>query len=153
MKSMYKIVAIVLVLSVFSCKKELHRAPIGLLTPDQINTDPNLNTVQSSVTSSYQMLSSTLNLLGEWRWDLGIVFRNDFVLQDIASDDVQKKWNPDGDQAWMDDIQSFNFTPSNQGFNGQWSYYYEGISRANRSISYLTDPAIIAKIAIGPTLK
>jgi len=99
------------------------------------------------------MLSNTLNLLGEWRWDLGLVFRNDIVLHDMASDDVKKKWNPDGDQAWMDDVSTFNFTASNQAFNGQWSYDYEGISRANLAISYLTDPAVTAKIGIDETLK
>src|SRR5688500_16837437 len=107
MKSLYSILALMVIVSVSGCKKQLYKDPIGLLTPEQINTDPNLNTVQSSVTSSYQMLASTLNLLGNWRWDLGLVFRNDFILHDIASDDVLKKWNPDGDQAWMDNIWSF----------------------------------------------
>ena len=153
MKSLYSIVAFLAIFSVTGCKKQLYKDPIGLLTPDQINTDPTLNTVQSSVTSSYQMLSSTLNLLGEWRWDLGIVFRNDFILHDIASDDVLKKWNPDGDQAWMDNIWSFNFTASNQGFNGQWSYNYEGISRANLAISYLTDDEIVSKIGLDGALR
>jgi hypothetical protein len=153
MKSFYSIFALLVIISVSGCKKQLYKDPIGLLTPDQINTDPTLNTVQSSVTSSYQMLSSTLNLLGEWRWDLGLVFRNDFILHDIASDDVLKKWNPDGDQAWMDNIWSFNFTSSNQGFNGQWSYNYEGISRANLAISYLTDDAIVTKIGLDPALR
>lgn len=151
-KTKYKVLPLILIISVLSCN-DLHKDPIGLLTPEQISTDPTLNTVSSSVTSSYQMLSSTLNLLGDWRWDLGLVFRNDFILQDIASDDVQKKWNPDGDQAWMDQVQSFNFTSSNQAFNGQWSYDYEGISRSNLAISYLTDPAITAKIAIDAALK
>lgn len=151
MKTTYKVLALVPIISVLSC--DLYKDPIGLLTPEQISTDPTLNTVTFSVTSSYQMLASTLNLLGEWRWDLGIVFRNDFILQDIASDDVKKKWNPDGDQAWMDQVQSFNFTSSNQGFNGQWSYDYEGISRSNLAISYLTDPAITAKIGIDAALK
>jgi hypothetical protein len=99
------------------------------------------------------MLASTLNLLNEWRWDLGTVFRDDFVVGDIASDDMKKKWNPDGDQPWMDQVQSFNFTSSNQAFNGQWTYDYEGISRANLAISYLSDAAITAKIAIDPALK
>ncbi len=151
MNTRFKAAASVLVLSVVSC--DLHQDPIGLLTPGQISTDPTLNSVKVSVTSSYQMLASTLNLLGEWRWDLGIVFRNDFIVDDIASDDVKKKWNPDGDQAWMDQVQSFNFTASNQAFNGQWSYDYEGISRANLAISYLTDAAITAKIGIDPALK
>jgi hypothetical protein len=139
-------------MSVYSCT-DLHKDPIGLLTPEQISTEPTLNSVKLSVTSSYQMLSSTLNLLGEWRWDLGTVFRDDFILADIASDDVNKKWNPDGDQSWMDQVSSFNFTASNQAFNGQWSYDYEGISRANRAISYLTDATLTAKIGIDPALK
>ncbi len=151
MNTRFKAAASVLVISLVSC--DLHQDPIGLLTPGQISTDPTLNSVKVSVTSSYQMLASTLNLLGEWRWDLGIVFRNDFIVDDIASDDVKKKWNPDGDQAWMDQVQSFNFTASNQAFNGQWSYDYEGISRANLAISYLTDAAITAKIGIDPALK
>lgn len=152
MKTRHKTAALILIGSVFSCT-DLHKDPIGLLTPEQVSTDPTLNSVKLSVTGSYQMLASTLNILNDWRWDLGTVFRDDFILQDIASDDVKKKWNPDGDQAWMDQIQSFNFTSSNQAFNGQWTYDYEGISRANLAISYLTDAAITAKIAIDPTLK
>ncbi|MEO5563772.1 MAG: RagB/SusD family nutrient uptake outer membrane protein [Chitinophagaceae bacterium] len=153
MRSIYKALAILIVIVGLSCKKQLYKNPIGLLTPEQINTDPTLNTVKSSVTSSYQMLSSTLNLLNEWRWDLGTVFRDDFILQDMASDDMKKKWNPDGDQAWMDDISTFNFTASNQGFNGQWSYDYEGISRSNLAISYLTNQAITTKIGLDETLR
>jgi starch-binding outer membrane protein, SusD/RagB family len=151
MNARFTAAASILVVSLVSC--DLHQDPIGLLTPGQVSTDPTLNAVKVSVTSSYQMLASTLNLLGEWRWDLGTVFRNDFIVDDIASDDVKKKWNPDGDQAWMDQVQSFNFTASNQAFNGQWSYDYEGITRANLAISYLTDAAITAKIGIDPALR
>jgi len=151
MNTRFTAAASILVMSLVGC--DLHNDPIGLLTPGQISTDPTLNSVKVSVTSSYQMLASTLNLLGEWRWDLGTVFRNDFIVDDIASDDVKKKWNPDGDQAWMDQVQSFNFTASNQAFNGQWSYDYEGITRANLAISYLTDAAITAQIGIDPALK
>jgi hypothetical protein len=154
MKSTFKILAALLIICSVSCKKELYKDPIGLLTPDQINTDPKLGTIKSSVLSSYQMLSSTLNIIGNWGWDDGTVLRNDFILQDIASGDMQKKWNPDGDQAWMDQFSDFSFIASNGGFNGQWSYDYEGISRANLAISYLTDEAIIAKIGIDePTKK
>jgi len=117
MKTRHKAAASILIISAFSCT-DLHKDPIGLLTPEQVSTDPTLNSVKVSVTSSYQMLASTLNLLNEWRWDLGTVFRNDVILQDMASDDVSKKWNPDGDQAWMDQVVSFNFTSSNQAFNG-----------------------------------
>jgi len=153
MKSRYSILILTSLLMVTSCKKELYKDPIGLLTPDQINLDPNLNTVRSSVTSSYQMLASTLNLIGDWGWDDGVVTRNDFILGDIASDDAQKKWNPDGDQAWMDEIDNFNFTANNGGFNGIWSYDYEGVARTNLSLNYLTDEAILTKIGIEETLK
>ena len=140
MRSRHLAFGVIALASVASCN--LYKDPIGLLTPNQISKDPTLNTVSVAVTSSYQMLASTLNLLGEWRWDLGLVFRDDPVLLDMASDDVKKKWNPDGDQAWMDQVSTFNFTASNQAFNGQWTYDYEGISRANAAISYLTDPAV-----------
>src|SRR3981081_1755259 len=151
MKTRHKTAALILIGSVFSCT-DLHKDPIGLLTPEQVSTDPTLNSVKLSVTSSYQMLASTRTLLNDWRWDLGTVFRDDFIVQDIASDDVKKKWNPDGDQAWMDQVQSFNFTSSNQAFNGQWTYDYEGISRANLAISYLTAADVTAKLTIDTAL-
>lgn len=155
MKSIYKIlVALLVIISAVSCKKELYKTPIGTLTADVINTDPKLETVKSSVLSSYQLLSSTLNIIGNWGWDDGTVLRNDFIMQDIASGDMQKKWNPDGDQAWMDQFADFSFTASNGGFNGQWTYDYEGISRSNVAISYLTDTAVTNKIGIDePTRK
>ncbi|MBC7840022.1 MAG: RagB/SusD family nutrient uptake outer membrane protein [Nitrospiraceae bacterium] len=152
MKTKHKVFALIPIIALFSCT-DLHKDPVGLLTPEAVSTDPTLSTVTTSVTSSYQMLASTLNLLNEWRWDLGTVFRNDVILQDMASDDVSKKWSPDGDQSWMDQVVSFNFTSSNQAFNGLWSYDYEGISRANQAIAYLTDAAVTAKIGIDASLK
>lgn len=152
MKQLSKALGLIPFIAVLSCT-DLHKDPVGLLTPDQVSTDPTLSTVTTSVTSSYQMLASTLNLLNEWRWDLGTVFRNDVIVQDMASDDVSKKWSPDGDQSWMDQVVSFNFTSSNQAFNGLWSYDYEGISRANLAISYLNDAAVTAKIGLAPALK
>ena len=152
MKTRNKAAALILTFSVFSCT-DLHKDPIGLLTPEQVSTDPTLSSVKVSVTTSYQMLASTLNLLAQWDWGHGLVFRNDFVVADIASDDVNKKWNPDGDQPWMDQVQSFNFTASNQAFNGQWAYDYEGVTRANLAISYLTDATVTTKIGIDPALK
>jgi hypothetical protein len=100
------------------------------------------------VTNSYQLLSSTLNIIGEWGWDDGTVLRNDFILQDIASGDMLKKWNPDGDQAWMDQFSDFSFTSSNSGIKGQWSYDYAGVARTNLSISYLTNAELVSSLAI-----
>jgi hypothetical protein len=119
------------------CKKQLNTEAIGLLTQDQVNTAPTLNTVETSVSSSYELLSNRLNILAEWDWGGGLVFQNDYILQDIASDDMEKKWSPDGDQPWMDEINNFTFTSTNGGPNGLWKYDYEGISRINLGISLL----------------
>ena len=109
-----------------------------------MNSAPTLNTVETAVSSSYEMLSSRLNILAEWDWGGGLVFQNDYILQDIASDDMEKKWNPDGDQPWMDEINNFTFTSTNGGPNGLWKYDYEGIKRINLAISFLTKPDIEA---------
>lgn len=128
------------------CEGYLSKDPIGLLTPDQVDMQPAATTVRYAVSSSYQLLSNTLNIIGDWAWSDGTVTRGDFILQDIASDDMQKKWNPDGDQAWMDELNNFSFIASNGGFNGQWSYNYEGISRINTAIDYLTNEEMMAKL-------
>jgi hypothetical protein len=154
MKSLFKIAfALTLVLLLTNCEDYLTKDPIGLLTPEQVNLEPTVTSVTYSVSSSYQLLSSTLNIIGEWGWDDGTVTRNDFILQDMASDDMQKKWNPDGDQAWMDQFNNFSFIASNGGFNGTWSYDYEGIARANTAISYLTDEEMMNKLNLDAALK
>jgi hypothetical protein len=153
MKTRHNVAALVLIISVFSCT-DLHKDPVGLLTPGQVSIEPTLNSVKLLVTGSYQMLANTLNVLNQWQWDLGTVFRDDLVVQDIASDDVQKKWTgADPDQPWMDQVQTFNFTSSNQAFNGQWTYDYEGITRSNLALSFLTDDAVATKIGIDPVLR
>jgi tetratricopeptide (TPR) repeat protein len=66
---------------------------------------------------------------------------------------MNKKWNPDGDQAWMDELSNFSFTASNGAFNGIWLYDYEGINRINLAINYLTDPEIVQAVGINDTRK
>lgn len=153
MKKLYKslLVLVSLVVAV-SCTSELDNDPIGLLTLDQVDTDPTLETMESAVESAYYPLRNTLNsIIPGWRWDLGTVFRNDIILQDMAANDMAKKWNPDGDQAWMDEIGNFDFTPENQAFNGIWTYNFEGVSRSNLAIGFLTDPDIMEKTGISQT--
>ncbi|CAN5753091.1 RagB/SusD family nutrient uptake outer membrane protein [soil metagenome] len=145
MKSIYKILAVLLIIGAVSCKKDLHKTPIGIITE---GIPPTHESVLYSVTSSYQLLSNTLNIIGNWGWDDGTVLRNDFILQDIAAGDMLKKWNPDGDQAWMDQFADFSFTSSNSGIKGQWSYDYAGIARSNLSISYLTDNTLTSSLGI-----
>lgn len=142
MKNIINKILIVIFISALGvgCTDELEKEPIGLLTEDIIDNDLALVTLEASVSSIYQPLKSTLNgVVPGWRWDLGTVFRNDIVLQDIASNDMNKKWNPDGDQPWMDEIGNYTFTPENQAFNGIWVYDYIGVNRANLAIEFLSD--------------
>ncbi|RYG19340.1 MAG: RagB/SusD family nutrient uptake outer membrane protein [Chitinophagaceae bacterium] len=127
-----------------SCKKQLTQDPIGLTTLEETSTTPTLGTVETSVNSSYQLLSNRLNILAQWDWEGGLVFQSDLILQDVASDDAEKKWNPDGDQPWIDDVNNFTFTSTNGGPNGLWKYNYEGIKRLNIAIELLTKPDIEA---------
>jgi hypothetical protein len=127
-----------IMVSLVSCTGELDNEPIGLLTEDQVDGGVALSTIESSVTSTYIPLSNTLQgVVSGWRWDLGAVFRNDIVLQDIASNDMSKKWALDGDQAWMDRVGLFSFSTINEAFNGIWIYDFEGINRANTAIGFL----------------
>ncbi|SKB90700.1 Starch-binding associating with outer membrane [Parapedobacter luteus] len=136
-----------------SCDKYLDRPPIGQINEDMITTDPSVTTVTALADAAYVPLSSTLNLLGDWAWNDGLVIRNDFIIEDIASGDMLKKWAPDGDQAWMDEVSSFNFTAQNPAFNGTWAYAFEGITRANRAIAQLENQELMAQIGMDAALR
>jgi len=155
MKYIYKsIIIIFFFTAIASCTKELDNNPIGLLTANQVDSSPTITTLESSVSSAYLPLKSTLNgIIPGWQWGLGTVFRNDIVLQDIASNDMKKKWSADGDQVWMDQLGDFSFTSENAAFNGIWVYDYEGISRANLAISFLTNSEIVQKTGMDEARK
>ena len=150
---MKKILNIIIILffvaTLTCCMDEFNNPPIGLVTKDMVSSDPTSATIEASVRSAYGPLCTTLNaIVSGWRWDLGTVFRNDILLEDIAANDMNKKWNPDGDQAWMDELSHFTFTTENQAFNGIWAYDYEGISRANLAIGFLTDDELIQSLGM-----
>ena len=153
MKNYIKTGLVAATLMMASCDYYLEKDPIGLILPEQIASDPTEQSVISSVNSIYQMYSRTLNIIGQWDWTGGRVLRNDFIVYDIASGDMLKKWNPDGDQAWMDEVASFNFTAINPAFNGVWSYNYEAIARANIAIALLENGEAMARAGISDGLK
>ncbi|PWB27552.1 RagB/SusD family nutrient uptake outer membrane protein [Flavobacterium sp. HTF] len=142
MKNIYITAIMISLLALTSCQDELTTDPIGSQTLEQANSKPTLTSVESSVTSSYDMLSNRLNQLAEWDWNAGLVFQNDIIIDDVASDDMEKKWSPDGDQPWMDEINNFTFTSTNGGPNGLWKYDYEGIKRTNIALNFLLNPDI-----------
>ncbi|WP_026704300.1 RagB/SusD family nutrient uptake outer membrane protein [Flavobacterium soli] len=142
MKKYFKIALLFGVLSFVACEDELDLTPVGAVPQDQADNTPTITIMENITRSSYELLSSRLNILGEWNWNGGLVFQNDYIMQDIASDDMEKKWSPDGDQPWIDEINNFTFTSENGGPNGLWKYNYEGIKRANTAIEHLTNPEI-----------
>lgn len=138
-----KIAILFLGLAAFtSCDDELTIDPVGLLTDEQINATPTKTAVENSVSSSYLLLSNTLNILGDWDWINGLVTNNDIILLDVASDDMKKTWISNSDQPWMDEIDNFTFTSTNGGINGLWKYNYEGIKRTNIALNFLLNPNI-----------
>jgi len=59
-----------------------------------------------------------------------------WVFGDVASDDAIKGGNP-GDQSDINFINDFNTNPDNGFVEGIWKQYYEGITRANKTIFYV----------------
>lgn len=153
MKKLSILGLVLLFTALVSCEKQLTNVPVGLTTLEQVNSTATLSTVENAVNSSYQLLSSRLNILAQWDWGGGLVFQNDYIMQDVASDDMEKKWNPDGDQPWIDDLNNFTFTSTNGGPNGLWKYNYEGIKRLNIAIELLTRPDIEAVTGIATARK
>lgn len=142
MKNYIKTTLLAGIMVLTGCEDQLDQPPYGNLTQEEADNTPTITILENSVRSSYDMLSSSLNLLGNWNWTEGLVFQNDYVMQDVASDDMEKKWAPDGDQPWIDELNNFTYTSTNGGPNGLWKYDYEGIKRINIAIFHLTKPDI-----------
>ncbi|RZJ66317.1 MAG: RagB/SusD family nutrient uptake outer membrane protein [Flavobacterium sp.] len=142
MKKFLKLGLALGLLTIVACEDQLEQDPIGNLTQDQIDNAPTLTGIENQTRASYDLLSSRLNILDTWNWNAGLVFQNDYVVQDVASDDMQKKWVLDGDQPWIDELNNFTFTSTNGGPNGLWKYNYEGVKRVNVVIKHLNNPDI-----------
>jgi hypothetical protein len=125
-----------------SCSDELTIDPVGLQTDEQVNATPTKTAVENSISSSYLLLSNTLNIMGNWDWTGGLVTNNDIIMQDVASDDMQKTWTSNSDQPWMDELDNFTYTSTNGGISGTWKYNYEGIKRVNIALDFLLNPNI-----------
>ncbi len=142
MKKYLKLFVIAGLVSLASCDDRLDQDPIGNLTDGQFDDAPTLTGIENQTRAAYDLLSNRLNILAQWNWNGGLVFQNDYVLQDVASDDAQKKWENDGDQPWIDELNTFTFTSTNGGPNGLWKYNYEGIKRCNTVLKHLDNPDI-----------
>jgi len=142
MKKYYKIAILAGVIALTGCEDDLNLTPVGAVTLEEAGNTPTTAIMQNLTRASYDLLSNRLNILGQWDWKGGLVFQNDYILQDIASDDLNKNWSSDGDQPWIDEINDYTFTSSNGGPNGLWKYDYEAIKRLNTAIEHLQNPDI-----------
>lgn len=133
-----------------SCNME--KDPIGLITPDQVSENTSEATFRSAVMSAYEPLRNTIGFMANASWNRGTNIRPDFVIEDIAGGDMNKKWVSDGDQAWMDEVGRFSFTSENPAFNGIWAFCYEGVSRVNLAIDKLSDPKIVQQSGVAADL-
>jgi len=150
MKNIIKVTLIAGFFALAGCDDDLDTQATGLVTEEGLVT---IDVIENSVKSSYDLLSNRLNILAQWDWPNGLVFQNDYVMQDIASDDMEKKWNADGDQPWIDEINNFTFTSTNGGPNGLWVYNYEGIKRINLVMASLQRDDIEAATGISEARK
>ncbi|GEP51888.1 membrane protein [Flavobacterium noncentrifugens] len=153
MKKYYKLILLAGIISVAGCEKDLDLDPVGAVTLEQAGNTPTTAIMENLTRASYDLLSNRLNILGNWDWGGGLVFQPDYIMQDIASDDMERKWNPDGDQLWIDEINNFTFTSSNGGPNGLWRYDYQAIKRLNTAIEHLQNPDIESITGITTTGK
>ena len=61
MKNIYITAITILLFAFTSCQDELTTDPVGGQTQEQANSKPTLKSVETSVTTSYDMLSNKLN--------------------------------------------------------------------------------------------
>jgi tetratricopeptide (TPR) repeat protein len=124
---MKKILFIIALFSVVSCKKEfLDRSPLGQLTSDTFFT--NEEQAVQSVNAIYQQLrvweTHAFGFLG---------------VTDIMSDDADKG-STANDGLYQLDLDNFIHTPDNASVLAVWTGYYQGIARCNIAIERI--PAI-----------
>jgi hypothetical protein len=129
---LYNISLVVLLFSVFGCKKFLTKDLQGQYSASQFyqTTDQAIE----AINAAYQPLnftSATNNPL--------------WVFGDVASDDAVKGGNP-GDQPDIGLIDQFNINASNGIVNLEWINLYEGITRCNIVLAYV--PAISMDTAL-----
>ncbi|OWP62055.1 RagB/SusD family nutrient uptake outer membrane protein [Hymenobacter amundsenii] len=115
---------LVLTAGAVSCKDFLDVAPQGLLTEDQIKTDP--SAAQKLVDGVYNVM-----YLGGFGADIhGLQY---VMLTDVASDDADKGSSPQ-DYGPALEVDNFTLNSTNGIVNNTWQGYFQGINRANQAL-------------------
>lgn len=110
---------------VTSCTDVLDRTPQGVFTLDNF-----FQTEEQAV----QSVNATYNQLREWQ-----VHVFSFIgMTDVVSDDSNKGSFP-SDGFFLQEVEDFEHTASNVAPSSVWAGYYDGIFRANLSITRIPD--------------
>lgn len=126
-----KIITTLLIITLFSCNDELELTPKGVLTDDNVFSNP--ADIQLAIDAAYLPLTDRFR--GEWDWGDGGAIPRSWVIGDVMSDDAVKAGGSLGDQEDMRKLQTFQIFPNNDNVLGVWRFNYKGIEAANTVIT------------------
>lgn len=110
---------------IYACKEQyLEVGPLGALSE---TTLANKGGVNGLLIGAYSLLDGIgVNGTGN-PWHTGVT---NFILSDIASDDTHKG-SEFGDEAWIEQIESYKHNASSLPFNDKWKALYGGVQSVN----------------------
>jgi len=130
MKTLKNSLYIILATITLSCNSSfLERVPQGELSTPQIQ---NPDGVESVLIGAYALLNGNR----DGTWGNYASAPSQWLFGDVAADNAHKG-STSGDQATMSAIEGYAPNPDNEHLGVMWTRYYEGVSRANRTLSLL----------------
>ena len=125
MKSIYKILSLLLLVGATSCTDVLDRTPQGEYT---------LENFFQNEEQAVQSVNAVYNQLRQWQTHVFAYIG----MTDIVSDDSDKG-SIASDGFFLQEIDQFTYTPTNNGPSGVWGGYFTGVFRANLAINNLPE--------------
>lgn len=135
MKNIFRIrIVVILLLAMvlgYACNKDfLERPAIGTLNGETL---ANKSGVNGLLIGAYSLLDGVgVNGTGN-AWATGV---SNWILGSVAADDSHKG-SEFGDEAWIEQIESYKYNPTSAPFGGKWKALYSGIQSANDVIRVL----------------
>ena len=121
------ILSVVIAIALGSCGKSfLSIAPVGSLSQDVLATEAGCN---AEVVGVYAMVDGKTSQNG-WGWGATAI---NWIYGDIRAA-MASKGSDEGDQPYINSIQTYSESATNDYLNMQWKMLYEGVARANSAI-------------------
>src|SRR5712692_3815781 len=131
MRLLYGMAAVVVAAGItYACKDFLNTPALGTVDETTLLTSAG---VEGTLIAAYRSLDCSSSSAGSW----GCAASN-WVWGSVAAGDAHKGSNA-GDQQPINDIETYNWSVGEaEGYlNQKWSQAYEGVSRANATLSLL----------------